>query len=137
LELLRCRERSEGGELQIRKQTENKCGLHGVKEDFFFLPPSALSPSQNSVCFRSREERGFCAVNLTFSQILLLVMDGKRKCRKRLLEEGLSSPGSCCRQNLRNRDVRQAGQEKKRLVWVTCAPLLAHREGFPRGLSGG
>ena len=55
---------------------------HGMKEDLFFLPPSALSPSQNLVFFQSREETGFCMVTLKFSQILLLVMDVGRKCRK-------------------------------------------------------
>lgn len=72
-----------------------------------------------------------------FSQILLLVMDVGRKFRKRLLEQGLSSPGSCCRQNLDNRNVKQAGQEWKRLAWVICTLLLLeHREDFPRGLGG-
>lgn len=76
-------------------------------------------------------------VALRFSQILLLVMDVGRMCRKRLLEEDLSSPDSCNRQNLCKRDVRQAGQERKRLVWVICAPLLMeHKEDLPRRLSG-
>lgn len=61
-------------------------------------------------------------------------MDVGRKCRKRLLKEGLSSSG---RQNLDNRDVRQAGQERERLVWVVCGLLLLeHREDFPRELGG-
>lgn len=75
-------------------------------------------------------------IALRFSQILLLVIDVGRMCRKRLLEEDLSSPDSCNRQNLCKRDVRQAGQERKRLVWVICAPLLMeHKEDFPRILS--
>lgn len=77
-------------------------------------------------------------VPLRLSQILLVVMDVGRKCRKRLWEEGLSSPGTCSRQNLHNTDVRQAGQERKRLAWIICALLLLeHKEDFPRRLSGG
>lgn len=45
------------GELKIRKRAENTCADRGVKEDLFFLHPSALSPSQNLVCFQSRGER--------------------------------------------------------------------------------
>lgn len=124
-------------ELRIRRRAENVCTSQGERG---FVLPSSLCPlpfPKFSLLSEQSGDRLLCG----FPKVLPHSAGGNGceenaqhwgpLSQQEVVGEGLPSPGSCCRLSLRNRGVRQAGEEKERpglygdvWVWGMLSPFL-------------